>query len=152
VSVEDLNDFIVTLKKGGMSPNTVLHNVIIIAQFCKRNVRSGITRQVHLPERISSLPRENTQEELAKFLASCNDAEVALFSTFLLTGFREQEVMYLGWPDVNQRLRTIRVTAKPDLSFFRSAGKRERSQCRYAWPIFSIGTRRRTEAHSSFLL
>ena len=118
MSVEDLNDFIVTLKKGGMSPNTVVHNVIIIAQFCKRNGRSGITRQVHLPERISSLPREYTQEELAKFLGACNDAEVALFSTFLLTGFSEQEVMYLGWPDVNLRLRTIRVTAKPDLGFF----------------------------------
>ena len=118
VSVEDLNDFIVTLKKGGMSPNTVLHNVIIVAQFCKRNGRSGITRQVHLPERISSLPREYTQEELAKFLAACDATEVALFSTFLLTGFREQEVMYLGWADVNLRLRTIRVTAKPDLGFF----------------------------------
>ena len=118
VSVEDLNDFIVKLKKGGMSPNTVLHNVIIIAQFCKRNGRSGITRQVQLPERISSLPREYTQEELTKFLAACVDSEVALFSTFLLTGFREQEVMYLSWPDVNQRLRTIRVTAKPDLGFF----------------------------------
>jgi integrase/recombinase XerD len=73
---------------------------------------------VQLPERISSLPREYTQEELAKFLAACDDSEVALFSTFLLTGFREQEVMYLSWPDVNQRLRTIRVTAKPDLGFF----------------------------------
>ena len=41
VSVEDLNDFIVTLKKGGMSPNTVLHNVIIIPQFCKRNGAAG---------------------------------------------------------------------------------------------------------------
>jgi integrase/recombinase XerD len=118
VSVEDLNDFIVTLKKSGMSPNTVLHNVIIIAQFCKRNGRSGITRQVHLPGRISSLPREYTQEELTEFLGACNHAEVALFSTFLLTGFREQEVMYLGWPDVNLRLRIIRVTAKPDLGFF----------------------------------
>jgi len=58
VSVEDLNDFIVTLQKSGMSPNTVLPNVIIIAQFCKGNGRSGITRQVQLPERISSLPRE----------------------------------------------------------------------------------------------
>src|ERR1700693_1782819 len=118
VSVENLNDFIVTLKKGGMSPNTVLHNVIIIAQFCKRNDRSGITRQVQWPERISSLPREYTQEELAKFLAACNESELALFSTFLLTGFREQEVMCLGWRDVNLRLRTIRVTAKPDLAFF----------------------------------
>jgi site-specific recombinase XerD len=98
VSVENLNDFIVTLKKGGMSPNTVLHNVIIVARFCKRNGRSGITRQVQLPERISSRPREYTQEELAKFLATCDDTEVALFSTFLLTGFREQEVMYLGCP------------------------------------------------------
>ena len=26
--------------------------------------------------------------------------------------------MYLGWPDVNLRLRTILVTAKPDLGFF----------------------------------
>jgi hypothetical protein len=92
--VEDLNDFIVTLKKGRMSPNTVLHNVIIIAQFCKRNGRSGIMRQVHLPERISSLPREYTQEELTKFLGACNDAEVAVFSTFLLTGFHEQEVVF----------------------------------------------------------
>lgn len=47
---------------------------------------------MQLPERISSLPREYTQEELAKFLVACNESELALFSTFLLTGFREQEV------------------------------------------------------------
>ena len=41
-----------------------------------------------------------------------------LFSTFLLTGFREQEVMYLFWSDVNLQLRTVRVTAKPELSFY----------------------------------
>ena len=32
ITVEQLNDFVVKLKKGGMSVNTVLHNVIIIAQ------------------------------------------------------------------------------------------------------------------------
>jgi integrase len=36
----------------------------------------------------------------------------------LLTGFREQEVMYLFWSDVNLALRTVRVTAKPDLGFY----------------------------------
>ena len=69
-------------------------------------------------ERISSLPREYTQEERAKFLSACDKSEVTLFSTFLLAGFREQEVTYLGWPDVNLRLRAIPVTAKPDLGFF----------------------------------
>jgi integrase/recombinase XerD len=42
----------------------------------------------------------------------------AMFSTFLLTGMREQEVMYLYWTDLNLRLRTVRVTAKPDRVFY----------------------------------
>ena len=41
-----------------------------------------------------------------------------MFYTFLLTGFREQEVMYLFWSDLNADLRTIRVTAKPQLGFY----------------------------------
>ena len=67
MSVEDLNDFIVTLQKSGMSPNTVLPNVIIIAQFCKGNGRSGITRQVQYCPNESHRFRANTaQEELVK--------------------------------------------------------------------------------------
>jgi integrase len=36
----------------------------------------------------------------------------------LLTGFREQEVMFLRWSDVNFELRTVRVTSKPELGFY----------------------------------
>ena len=101
-----------------MSANTVLHNTIIIAQFFKRHGRGGITRLLDLPERIVTLPQEYRQEELDKFLKACNDFERALFYTFLLTGFREQEVMYLTWADLNLDLRTARVTAKPQLGFY----------------------------------
>ena len=117
ITVEQLNDFVVKLKKGGMSANTVLHNVIIIAQFSKRNGRPGITKQLQLPEQILPLPKVYTEQELAKFLAACDPSELAMFATYLLTGFREQEVMYLFWSDVSFQLRTIRVTAKPDLGF-----------------------------------
>ena len=41
-----------------------------------------------------------------------------MFATFLLTGFREQEVMFLHWSDVNFELQTVRVTAKPELGFY----------------------------------
>jgi len=37
--------------------------------------------------------------------------------TFLYTGFREQELVHLFWTDINFNLKTIRVTAKPDLGF-----------------------------------
>jgi hypothetical protein len=49
-------------------------------------------------------------------LAACDRSELAMFATYLVTGFREQEVMHLFWSDVSFQLRTIRVTAKPDLS------------------------------------
>jgi len=118
ITVEQLNDFVVKLKRGGMSANTVLHNVIIIAQFSKRNGRPGITKQLQLPEQILPLPKVYTEQELAKFFVACDPAELAMFATFLLTGFREQEVMYLFWSDVSSQLRTVRVTAKADLGFF----------------------------------
>lgn len=119
ISGEDLTRFVVALKKDhDLSANTVLHNTIIVAQFLKRHGRAGITRELQLPERITSLPKEYREEDLARFFAACHDTERALFSTFLLTGFREQEVMYLFWSDVNLTLRTVRVTAKPDLGFY----------------------------------
>ena len=117
ISTEELNDYVVALMKSGMSANTVLHNVVIIAQFCKRNGRPGLTRLLHLPERILPLPLEYTEEELASFFDVTTDRERELFSTFLLTGFREQEVVFLFWSDINLKLRTIRVTSKPNLGF-----------------------------------
>ena len=118
LTTDELNDFVVNLKKSGMAANTVLHNVIIIAQFCKRNGRSGLTRQLQLPERTTVLPREYTEDELARFFAAADDRARELFTTFLFTGFREQEMVFLFWSDVNLKLRTIRVTSKPSLGFF----------------------------------
>lgn len=118
MTVEQLNEFIIVLMKSGMYANTVLHNVIIIAQFFRRNGRPGLTRELQLPEKISSLPREYSEEDLEHFFSACDPFERAMFSTFLLTGMREQEVMYLYWTDLNLRLRTVRVTAKPDRGFY----------------------------------
>lgn len=119
ISSEDLTRFVVALKRDHkLGANTVLHKAVIVAQFLKRHGRSGITRELQLPERITSLPKEYREEDLGRFFEACYDSERALFSTFLLTGFREQEVMYLFWSDVNLQLRTVRVTAKPELGFY----------------------------------
>lgn len=119
ISADDLTRFVVTLKRDhGLGSNTILHNAVIIAQFLKRQGRSGITRELELPERITPLVKVYRHEELARFFAACSDLERALFATFLLTGFREQEVMFLYWSDVNFELRTVRATAKPELGFY----------------------------------
>ena len=96
ISGDDLTRFVVTLKKDhGLGSNTILHDAVIVAQFLKRHGRSGITKELPLLERITPLVKIYRHEELARFFAACSDAERTLFATFLLTGFREQEVMFL---------------------------------------------------------
>jgi hypothetical protein len=67
---------------------------------------------------VISLPREYGDAELEKFFGACTPGERVLFGAFLFTGFREQEVVHLFWPDVNFTLDTIRVTAKPEPGFW----------------------------------
>jgi integrase len=119
ISGDDLNGFMVHLKKQHkLDNNTVIHNLVIVAQFLKKQGRAGLTRHIDLPQRITTLPEEYSDEELEKFFKSCSASEQMLFTTFLLTGFREQEVVHLGWEDLNSALHTVRVTSKPDLGFY----------------------------------
>src|SRR5262249_294598 len=90
----------------------------IVAQFLKRQGRENITRQLQLPDRIDPLPREYSTADLARFFKSAYDAEKALFSTFLLTGLREMEVVHLFWSDIRFDLLKVRVTSKPELGFY----------------------------------
>ena len=106
------------MKNQHMAANTVIHNVIIVAQFFKRQGRPNITRELQLPGRITTLPSEYREEELSRFFGACKTGESVLFSTFLMTGLREQEVVHLIWTDINFELRVVRVTAKPALAFY----------------------------------
>lgn len=119
ITAEDLNEFMVFLKrKHRLDSNTIIHNMIVVAQFLKKQGRPGLTRHIELPQRITSLPREYNDAELKKFFAACTPAERAVFSTFLFTGFREKEVVYLFWDDINFALSMVKVTAKPELGFY----------------------------------
>ncbi len=43
--------------------------------------------------------------------------EYALFRTFLVTGFRENEVRFLYWEDCDCKNSTIKVRPKPEYDF-----------------------------------
>jgi integrase/recombinase XerD len=58
-----------------------------------------------------------TPDELQKFLAACTGDERILFQTFLLTGFRSEEIATLIWPDIHPTTGKISVSAKPQWEF-----------------------------------
>ena len=59
-------------------------------------------------------PEIYEQEELDKLFAKCDAEERLWYEFFLMTGMREQEVMYTYWSDVNLAASTVRVSHKPD--------------------------------------
>lgn len=118
ITLDDLNQFMVHLKREHrLDNNSVIHNMIIVAQFLKKQGRPGLTASIELPEAVRRLPEEYSDRELEAFFEASVAAERTLFAAFLLTGFREQEVVHLFWDDINFTLNTVRVTAKPDLGF-----------------------------------
>ena len=119
ITKDDLGDFMVALKtQHKLENNSVIHQMIIVAQFLKRYGKGGLTKDIGLPERIVILPREYSDEFLSKFFDACAPTERTLYSLFLFTGFREQEVVHLFWSDINFSLHTIKVISKPDLGFW----------------------------------
>ena len=54
---------------------------------------------------------------LQKLFSVASRDEFVLFQTFLLTGFRDQEVGFLSWEDFNAKKSTLRVSKKTDMGF-----------------------------------
>ena len=53
-----------------------------------------------------------SQAELDAFFAACSPFHLAVFKTFLMSGFRKQELESLTWPDVSYTDGTLKVCAK----------------------------------------
>jgi integrase len=62
-------------------------------------------------------PEIYSEDELEKFFKACSFEESLLFRTYLLTGFREDEVRFLAWGDLDFEAGTLRVTPKPQYDF-----------------------------------
>jgi integrase len=50
-------------------------------------------------------------------LAAADEEEFILFSTFLMSGFRDQEIGFLAWTDFDSRRNTLSVTKKAAMGF-----------------------------------
>ena len=56
-------------------------------------------------------------DEMQKFFNACTEEEQVLFQTFLLTGFRSEEIATLTWADIHYTTGKISVSAKPEWNF-----------------------------------
>jgi integrase/recombinase XerD len=85
-----------------------------VMSFLKANGIRGLVKKNDWPRFTEEEPEIYEQEELDKLFAACDAEERLWYEFFLMTGEREQEVMYTYWSDINFAHATVRVTHKPD--------------------------------------
>ncbi len=118
ISIEELNEFVIKLRKSGLlgehgSAQRHHHRSILPAERPPESHARVAASRGHPLSSQSLLGRTTvTFPGRLRFLGAGSLFDVPVH------GFREQEVMYLFWKDLNPKLRTVRVLSKPDLKFF----------------------------------
>jgi len=105
------------------SPRSVYNKFENLMAFLKAQGIRGLAGKNDWPRYTEEEPEIYEEKELDKLFAACDAEERLWYQFFLMTGMREQEVMYTYWSDVNFAASTVRVSYKPDRSWTPKAYK-----------------------------
>jgi len=96
------------------APRSCWNKFANVMSFLKANGIRGLVGKNDWPRYTQEEPEIYEQQELDKLFATCDTEERLWYEFFLMTGMREQEVMYTYWSDVNLAASTVRVSHKSD--------------------------------------
>lgn len=105
------------------SPRTCWNKFSNVMSFLKANGISKLVKKNDWPRFVEEEPEVYEQEELDQLFKACDGEELMWFQFFLMTGMREQEVMFAYWSDINLKANTVRVKHKPDRNWTPKAYK-----------------------------
>jgi len=125
VTKDDLLDYRNMIVKSGRAPRTAVNKVMRVNNFVMTTLGlkpgEGPIKQKDA-EKIITKPNENdvdyySEEELEKFFAACDHRQHLIFSTFLYSGCRREEIAFLYWDDLDFEECELKVRAKPEFDF-----------------------------------
>jgi len=96
------------------APRSCWNKFANVMSFLKANSIRGLVKKTDWPRYTEEEPEIYENVELDKLFKACDAEERLWYEFFLMTGMREQEVMYTYWSDVNLSAATVRVSHKPD--------------------------------------
>lgn len=117
ISRTDLLDFAVFLREEkSQSPRSSWNKFSNVMSFLKCNDITGKSLKIKphdWPQYVEEEPEIYEKETLVQFFAACDYDELLLFEFFLMTGMREQEVIYATDRSLNFSSNTVSVRHNP---------------------------------------
>jgi integrase/recombinase XerD len=113
VSREDILKFMSDCFNFGLGARTVYDKLVVVLQLFKRNGRTGLIETNDWPAYVDTIRPIYEPEEIEMMLQHAEPDEAMLIKFLVASGFRDREVRYLLWRDIDFRHSVVRVTAKP---------------------------------------
>jgi integrase/recombinase XerD len=126
VTRDDIVRHMNLLQDEGLAAGTAFDHGVIIVDVCRRAGARIDMLKGDWPKDVVKEVEVFDLGDLKTLFACANESEAVLFKTFLLSGFRDQEVQHLAWSDVDLRHGMLKVTSKPEHGF-KPKNRQERS-------------------------
>jgi integrase/recombinase XerD len=117
VTREDMLKFMTDCYKRGLGQRTVYDKVVVVLQMFKRYGKTRLLEANDWPDYVETIRPIYEAEELEAMFEVATELEATLVKFLLGSGFRDQEIRYVMWRDVDFKSHTVRVTAKPQWGF-----------------------------------
>jgi integrase/recombinase XerD len=117
VSRQDMVKFISDCYRRGLGQRTTYDKLVVVLQMFKRYGKTKLLEPKDWPNYVETIRPIYEREELESMFKVATDSEATLVKFLLGSGFRDQEIRYVQWNDIDCRNHVVRVTAKQDSGF-----------------------------------
>ena len=114
---QDALDFMTHCYELGLGPRTVYDKVVTVLQLFKKHGRSGLMEKGDWPKYVETIRPIYEPEEMTPMFEIATVDEADLLKFILGSGYRDQEIRYIEYVDLDFRHDLARVTAKPKWDF-----------------------------------
>jgi integrase len=114
---EDVLDFMTYCYELGLGARTVYDKVVTVLQLFKKHGRGGLMEKGDWPKYVDAIRPIYEPEELIAMFNAATEDEADLLKFILGSGFRDQELRYVAYLDLDFRHHLARVTAKAKWGF-----------------------------------
>ena len=129
VTREDILKFTSDCFDHGLVPRTVYDRLVTVLQFFKWHGYKGLVEASDWPIYVETIRPIYEPEEITVMLGQAAPDEAILIKFCLASGFRDREIRYVTWRDVDFRIFVVRVTAKPLGNSNRRTTRKEWYRC-----------------------
>jgi len=117
VDRSDILKFMSDLFDCGLVARTVYDRLVVVLQLFKRHGYKNLVERSDWPSYVETIRPIYEPEEIAAMLKHADSNEAILIKFCVATGFRDREIRYVTWRDIDFRNCVVRVTAKPVWKF-----------------------------------